>query len=164
MSMDEQRHYSQFGDLSISRVFHGKLLVVYNLLNGSNVPNIITNLRVVSINLVENDIVLGFLDLKVGKICEISYMPQLLCGYDVFASVPSECMVTKVLKDAGDGHVIDTGLSAGVLLRHRVKPAFKSAGYIYCQGLADFQRLFGDDGVRAFEKLERVIQEGEYES
>ena len=122
MSQDEQRHYAQFGDLAIVRVFHGKLLVVYNILSGSAVPNILTNLRVTGINIVNKDVVLDVLDLKVGKTCSVSYIPELLCGYDVFAMVPSECMVSKILKENADGSAMDVGLSAGLLLRHRTKP------------------------------------------
>jgi len=161
MSFDEQRRFEQFGDLSIVRVFHGKLLVVYNVLSGSKVPNILTNLRVTGIDIVNKDVVLDFLDLKTGKTCQVSYIPEQLCGYDVFAMVPSECMVTKILKESDAGHVLDVGLSAGLLLRHRSKPAFKNTGYVYCLGLADFHQMFGDDATRAFEKLEAHVREGE---
>lgn len=161
LSFDEQRHYKQFGDLSIIRVFHGKLLVVYNLLSGGRVPNILTNLKVTDIDIVNKNVVVDFLDMKTGKTCQVSYIPELLCGYDVFAMVPSKCMVTKVLKEVDSGYVLDAGLSAGLLLRHRSKPAFKNPGYVYCLGLAEFRQMFGDDAVKAFEKLEAHVREGE---
>ena len=154
LSMDELESYKQFGDLDIVRVFHGKLFIVYNLLRRGDSPNILAVLRIVGIRIVENNLYVDVLDLKTGKNCRIGYMPELLCGYDIFASVPSECLVTKVLKKLDNGTVLDVGLSAGLLFRHRMRPEFKNPGYMYCSGMSEFSRLFGEDGRRAFEKLE----------
>jgi len=159
MSWDEHNVYKQFGDLSIARVFHGKLFVVYNLIRRGDSPNILAVLRVTGINIIENNLAVDILDLRTGVTCRMEYMPKLLCGYDIFGSVPSECIVSKVLKQNEQGHVIDVGLSAGILLRHRMKPEFQNPGYIYCVGMTDFGRLFGDAGRKAFEKLETVHNE-----
>lgn len=154
LSLDEQTKYNEFGDMALIRVFIGKLFVVYTLIHGSTIPEIITNLRVTSVNIVEGDVTLTFLDLKTGDSCKISYLPELLCGYDIFAAVPSDCLISKVLKKNRDNSTFDAGLSAGVLLRHRMKPEFLRFGYVYCIGLSDFQRLFGNVAREAFEKLE----------
>jgi len=163
LSWDEQELYQQFIDLSLNRVFIGKIFVIYTLPMVGSVPDVISNLRVTAVNIVEGDIVVSVLDLKTGATSKISYLPELLCGYDIFASVPSECMVMKVFKKNGRGDVIDGGLTAGLLIRHRMKPEFKRTGFVYCLGLSDFKRMFGDDARRAFEKLEMMVrlEEGE---
>jgi arginine repressor len=156
LPVTERTLYQQFGNLGLYRVFNGKLFVIYTLTPNKTVPTIISNLRVTAINIVEDNLTVSVLDLKTGKSCQVSYLPELLCGYDVFATIPSECMVMKVVKKNDDGSTFDAGLTAGLLLKHRMKPEFKKAGYVYCLGLSEFRRLFGEDADMAFEQLEMM--------
>jgi len=134
-----------FGDRDLVKVFPGKIFVVYrqewNHTNQAIELKVLSTLQVMAICANDKGLYINFLDMRTYQTCEISYTPQLLCGYDVFAAIPGSCMVSKTVKIRRGGYTYED-VSCTMLVKQETSPMRDSLDVTHLLGLDIFEKRF----------------------